>query len=291
MPANARKLIRKMRGGAQAHLIEADDDKFYVVKFQNNPQHRRILVNEWIASRCLDYLQIAVPAAALVQLSEQFLLENPEVYIQLGTTRSPVAAGWHFGSRFPGDPATAAVYDFLPDSLLSKVENLNEFLGILVFDQWTANSDARQSIFRRARLKEFARVSSVHPLRTGFFALMMDHGYIFNGPHWDYSNSPQQGLYSRPMVYEKVEGWESFQPWLDRVIHFPESVLDEAYRSIPPEWVRGDAGELESILENLMRRRKRVADLIKRCSESRVRPFPNWNRFPASMYGAIDPSA
>ena len=256
--------------------MRCDDGHFYVVKFQNNPQHRRILVNEWIASRFLEYLQIAVPATAIVAVSEEFLAENPEAHIQLGTKRSPVNAGWHFGSQFPGNPNTVAVYDFVPDTLLLKVENLNEFLGILVFDKWTANSDSRQSIFVRARLREFARLSSEHPLRTGFIALMMDHGYVFNGPHWDYPDSPLQGLYFRPMVYEKVQGWDSFQPWLDRVIHFPESVVDDAFRSLPPEWVRGDEDALEHMLEDLMRRRKSVADLIKGCSEGRVRPFPNW---------------
>jgi hypothetical protein len=58
MPVNARRFIRKMRGGAQAHLLEAEDGRYYVVKFVNNPQHRRILVNELIASEFLQYLQI-----------------------------------------------------------------------------------------------------------------------------------------------------------------------------------------------------------------------------------------
>jgi hypothetical protein len=276
MPVNARKSIRKMRGGAQSHLIEADDGHFYVVKFQNNPQHRRILVNEWIASHFLRYLHIAVPSTAIVNLTEDFLAENPDVHIQFGTKRSPVTAGWHFGSCFPGDPATVAVYDFVPDSLLLKVENLGDFLGVLAFDKWTANADARQSIFLRARLRDFAPSVNTHPLRTGFLALMMDHGYIFNGPHWDYPDSPVQGIYFRPMVYEKVRGWDDFQPWLDRLIHFPESTVDEAYRSLPPEWVRGDEDALESMLENLMRRRKRIPELIKECSAGRVRPFPNW---------------
>ena len=52
-----------MRGGAQSHLIEADDGRFYIVKFQNNPQHRRILVNEWIAglapARCMPLFNFA----------------------------------------------------------------------------------------------------------------------------------------------------------------------------------------------------------------------------------------
>ena len=74
-----------MRGGAQAHLIEADDGRFYIVKFRNNPQHRRILVNEWIASAFLDYLNIAAPRTAIVRLSAEFLDANPDVHLQLGT--------------------------------------------------------------------------------------------------------------------------------------------------------------------------------------------------------------
>jgi hypothetical protein len=38
------------------------------------------------------------------------------------------------------------VYDFIPDLLLDKVVNRNEFLGALVFDKWIGNADARQFI-------------------------------------------------------------------------------------------------------------------------------------------------
>jgi hypothetical protein len=41
--------IRRMRGGAQSHLMRCDDGGYYVVKFQNNPQHLRILANEMLA--------------------------------------------------------------------------------------------------------------------------------------------------------------------------------------------------------------------------------------------------
>src|SRR4051812_25159832 len=98
MPVDARRVIRKMRGGAQAHLIEAADGHFYVVKFLNNPQHRRILVNEWIASIFLEYLNISTPAAAIVRVSEEFLCaSSQEAYIQLGSQREPIHLGWHFG--------------------------------------------------------------------------------------------------------------------------------------------------------------------------------------------------
>ena len=58
--------IRKMRGGAQSHLIEGDDGCFYVVKFVNNPQHRRILINELVSSVFLKYLQISTPDVAMI---------------------------------------------------------------------------------------------------------------------------------------------------------------------------------------------------------------------------------
>src|SRR5712691_10215373 len=103
MPVNARRLIRKMRGGAQAHLLEAADGHCYVVKFVNNPQHRRILVNEWIASVFLRYLGISTPEVAMVRVSTGFLGENPDTHLQQGTHRQAVQPGWQFGSRFPGD--------------------------------------------------------------------------------------------------------------------------------------------------------------------------------------------
>ena len=69
MPVRAREHIKKMRGGANAHLMLADDDCFYVVKFRNNPQHPRILVNELIAYTLLHYLQLPAPAWDLVEVS------------------------------------------------------------------------------------------------------------------------------------------------------------------------------------------------------------------------------
>lgn len=276
MPVHATRFIRKMRGGAQAHLLEADDGHFYVVKLRNNPQHRRVLVNEWIASTFLQHLQLAAPETAIVQLTSEFLAANPEVGIALGRERLPATPGWHFGSRYPGDPNRVAVYDFVPDTLLDRVENRNEFLGILVFDKWTGNADARQSIFVRARLREYVPSFQGHALRTGFLALMVDHGYIFNGPHWSYADSPLSGLYFRPKVYAQVRGLKDFQPWLDRVLNFPEEVVDDALSRMPSEWLNGDRDGLYTLLNTLMAHRRRVPDLIEDCRRAAIRPFPNW---------------
>jgi hypothetical protein len=261
-----------MRGGAQSHLIQASDDNFYVVKFRNNPQHHRILVNELIAAEILAYLQVAVPATELISISDDFLRENPEVAIQLGNSRLVPATGWAFASRYPGDPNVTAVYDFVPDSLIAQVQNRSDFLAVLVFDKWTGNADGRQSIFLRAQLKDWFPQMKPAPKKMGFIALMIDHGFIFNGPHWNFTESALQGVYARRIIYENVTSLEDFQPWISRVEHFPDEVLDRALRRIPPAWIADEEAELERVLTALLRRRSRIGELIEQSHAL----FPNW---------------
>jgi hypothetical protein len=276
MPIRARRHLRKMRGGAQAHLVECDDGGFYVVKYVSNPQHRRILPNEWIASVILKYLQIAIPDTAIIDIPDDFIREFPEASIQLGTRLTPPDPGWHFGSKYPGDPTRMATYDFVPDQLLSQVHNLQDFLGVLAFDKWTGNADGRQAVFFRAQINEWLPAAEAHPRKMGFVGLMIDHGYVFNGPHWDFINSPVQGLYSRKMVYNSIRSIDDFQPWLDRVVYFPDHVIDEALRQLPPQWIQGDENNLEKLLEQLLRRCKRVPDLIADARLAKTNPFANW---------------
>lgn len=271
MPLTAIRPVRKMRGGAQSWLLETDDGHWYVVKFRNNPQHRRILVNELLASTLLGYLKIAAPETALIRVGEDFLAANPEVHLVLGTRSIPIEPGWQFGSRYPGDPARTAVWDFLPDSLLSQVVNLEDFRAILVFDKWVGNADGRQCIFYRARVHGEGRTG-----KPGFVARMIDHGFAWNGPNWDFPDSPLQGLYARRLVYDCVRSLADFEPWLTQVTAFPEEVVDRAWKSIPPDWIEGEEDQLMQLLERLFERRKQVPELIGACRTVRGNPFINW---------------
>jgi hypothetical protein len=273
MPVTARAFVRKMRGGAQAHLIEGDDGHHYVVKFRNNPQHRRILANEWLASAIYRYLQIPTPHTAVVECPQEFLAENPEVYIQLGTKRIAPEPGWHFGSRYPGHPDRLAVYDFLPEQLLESVHNRRDFIGAFAADKWIGNTDARQAVFFRTQLREW---TAEETLRKAFLAVMIDHGFAFNGPHWDFPDAPIQGLYFRHGVYEAVRSLDDFEPWLSRIRSFPEEALDDAVRSLPAGWTEGDETALEKIVSQLLKRRKKVGDWIDATRKTKINLFANW---------------
>jgi hypothetical protein len=270
---NASSFRRKLRGGCQSHLITCDDANSYAVKFQNNPQHRRVLVNELVSAVLLEYLQIATPASALVRVSREFLCANPDVGVTVAGKRLSVEPGFHFGSCYPGEPDRVAVYDFLPDPLLRRVANRHHFLGMLAFDKWVGNADGRQSIFFRTRVVAGQAGGSV----PGIVASMIDHGFAFGGPEWMFLRSPVQGLYLRRAVYEDVSGLKAFEPWLALIENFPSEVIDRAWKSVPAEWLIGeDEPRLHDLLERLYRRRCEIPELLQECRSARPTPFPNW---------------
>jgi hypothetical protein len=39
-----------------------------------------------------------------------------------------------------------------------------------------------------------------------------------------------------------------------QVIHFPEEVVDRAWKSIPPDWIADEVEALEALLEHLLAR-------------------------------------
>src|ERR1700689_2058383 len=104
MPA-ALEQIRRMRGGAQAHLMRCADEEYYVVKFQNNPQGGRVLANELLGTRLAARVGLPTPGVAVVVVREQLIEHTEDLVMQLGRGRARCKAGLEFGSRYPGSPA------------------------------------------------------------------------------------------------------------------------------------------------------------------------------------------
>lgn len=254
-----------MRGGAQSHLMRCSDDEYYVVKFQNNPQGAKVLANELLGTRLAARLGLPTPGAAVVMVQNQLIEHTEDLVMQLGRGRARCKAGLQFGSRYPGSPAETAVYDFLPEEQLGDVRNLTDFCGMLAFDKWTCNTNGRQAIFFRAKSEQ------------RYQAQMIDQGFCFNACEWNFPDAPLRGLYARHRVYESVRDIESFEPWLTRIeTKITEDVLDEIAKEIPGEWYGFESETLEKMLEQLLRRRKLVRELIVSAWKSSRQPFPNW---------------
>lgn len=256
-----------MRGGAQSQLMLGADGKLWVVKFQNNPQHLRVLANELIATRLAEAVGLSVPVTDVVEVSAWLVTNTQDMSVELSRgARERYRPGLQFGSQFVGGLMPGQVVDYLPEQQLEEVRNLAEFSGMLCIDKWTGNCNGRQAVFeRRARERKYR-------------ATFIDQGFCFNAGEWTFPDSPLRGVYARNQVYARVTGWPSFEPWLSRIETIDATTLWRIAEAVPPEWYGGDLSDLERLMEQLLLRRGRVRELIASFRDSDRAPFPLWSR-------------
>ena len=267
MAVTAVQAIQRMRGGAQSQLMLGADGALWVVKFQNNPQHRRVLANELIATRIAESVGLTVPQCDVVDVSEWLVENSPGMVVEHGRGRvERCAAGLQFGSRFVGGLMPGQVVDYLPEAQMAELRNGEEFAGMLVVDKWTGNCNGRQAVYERK------------PRERKYRAVFVDQGFCFNAGEWTFPDVPLRGVFARNSVYAKVRGWDDFEPWLSRVEGFAESRLWTIAEAVPPEWYGGDPGVIERLMEMMLVRRGKVRELVTAFRESYREPFPNWGR-------------
>lgn len=264
MAVQAVQHVRRMRGGAQSHLMRCDDGRYYVVKFQNNPQHTRVLANDWLGTRLGRLIGLPMPDVSVVDVDPWLVEHTPELRMELCGHRMLFTAGLSFGSQYVISPTEGQVYDYLPETMIATVRNLRDFAGALALDKWTCNANGRQAAFwKKARERKFT-------------ASFIDQGYCFNAGEWNFPDAPLRGVFGRNDVYACITGWDSFEPWLRKIENFPESSLWPLAEEIPPEWYGSDVDAIQHLFTRLLERRGRVRELILSFKNSSRNPFPNW---------------
>jgi hypothetical protein len=257
--------IRRLRGGSQSHLIAASDGGLYVTKFQNNPQHVRVLANEMLVGQLGRRLRLPVAPVDVIDVPKWLIAGTRELCFEVGHAVFPCSAGKQLASRYVSDAAGSEVREHLPDDVLAtRVGNLLDFPRILVLDKWTANCDGRQVVF-----------SAPHGTES-YTATFVDQGFCFNAGAWDFPDGALRGTYARTVVYRTVTDWGAFEPALSRAESMcSEEIWRYAHR-IPAEWYEHDSDGLARICEGLYKRRLLIRDLITAFRKSPRNPFPNW---------------
>jgi len=184
--------LRPLRGGAQSHLLKASDGACYVTKFQNNPQHIRVLANEMLATNLGLALGLPMPRVEVIEVPDGLIERTENLRINIGGSRIPCRSGKQLGSLYVGSQSPDMTFDYLPHELLQKVVNVGDFAQVLVLDKWACNSDGRQAVFCRKTLR-----SQRH------YATFIDQGYCFNAGEWTFPDCPLRGC-TRIILYTKV---------------------------------------------------------------------------------------
>jgi hypothetical protein len=253
-----------MRGGSQAHLLAASDGHLYVTKFKNNPQHIKVLANEFFATRIARFLSLPVSEAEIISVPERLVESNPKLGIELEGRFTPCMSGLQLGARYAADLWQDRIFEYLPKAAFEIVMNKKDFWRMLAFDKWLGNCDGRQAVFiRRSDGQQYE-------------ATFIDHGYCFNAAEWNFPDLPLLGTYHQNYAYREVVGWESFEPTLSLIESFDCAALWNLASEIPPEWYQHDGQALGHLVEELYKRRAKICDLILKFGRCSRHPFPRW---------------
>ena len=262
--------LRRLRGGAQSHLLVADDGHCYVTKFQNNPQHIKVLANEMFATRLGLLLGLPLPQVEVIDVADWLIDNTQDLRVELAGQTIACRSGKQLGSLYVG--GCGLITDYLPPELLRAVKNVANFARALVLDKWTSNADGRQAVFSKQSQR-----------KRWYEATFIDQGYCFNAGEWTFPDYPLRGVFAQNCVYEGVKGWDQFEPALTRAEEMSAALIWQCASGIPEEWYEGDQEALERLVETLCDRRRMIRRLITLFRESVRNPFPNWREL---SYGA-----
>jgi hypothetical protein len=264
------KHIRRMGGASKGHMCECSDGYNYIVKFQNNPEGNRTLANDLLGTLLARYMGLPVPDPAIVEVTEDLTPGKRDRMLRYDPGSKLGPPGKCFGSKYltPSMPVSHRSNSFAPGDLnrayLSKLCNLEDFAGMLVFDKWAGNTDPRQVVFVR---NEDSRDRVV----------MIDFGYCFHGPNWRFPPYSSIGVFGEWYVYNAIDSMGAFEPWLQILENdLDENVLTSLAGLIPPIWYDFDAVALKSLLTSLNERRKLVREMLRHCCSMNRHSFRNW---------------
>ena len=116
---SAIQYLRPLRGGAQSHLLRASDACCYVTKFQNNPQHIRMLANEMLATNLAPALGLPMPRVEVIEVSEWLIEHTEDLRISLGGSKIPCRSG-KLGSQYLGSESPSMAFATCPVSCWRK---------------------------------------------------------------------------------------------------------------------------------------------------------------------------
>jgi len=233
----ANRFIRKMRGGAQSVLLQCTDRQYVVVKMVGNPQGPNVLANEFIGSIVSSAVGLPVANGSFVYLSDEFIDRNSGIWFETPEGRCRPPAGVHFGSLFIGEPdGDSRPTDYISRSRVRYIRNRSAFLGMYILDVWSNHQDNRQAVLVNTFGK---RESELH---------FVDHGHMFAGPHWKFSERLGLAYHLESSVYSDLWQPTIVAGWISHFENILPAALSQAISLLPPQWYNGNVSLLYDVL-------------------------------------------
>ena len=247
-------------GASRPQRFSVDGVGQCLVKFFQNPQGPRLLVNEFIGYSLADALGVAHPPAGVVEVEAALLPHNGR--LELPETQHLAActfeAGLHFYSQYLSPVDRVAPDDFRRLS----TQNAGLFAGAVLLDFILNNWDRSPGNMNLILYRQ----GNTQQLRV------IDFGHAFGGGElWEIGNLSDASLppLAEPLPYAGVlEPYLStlterdFAPFLERLSALDEEALKEILTALPNEWSITDR-ERPALLNYLSRRARALPDYLR----------------------------
>ncbi len=253
------KMVRYLEaassGGSRSHIMASEDGSIFFVKFKENPQGIRVLVNELVANKIACLLDLPCPEGFIAELGERFLLAS-KISPMDGKTISP---GQHFCCR-----QIENIYHGVPRNLIPNVKNTKHFPGIILFDMFVNNSDRNSD----------GNYLIVNAKDNSYELCIIDHGHCFGNPVWDTTITDRVGTWSQsilPPMANYIRGFNPFQEYIEKVKTLSNKLFSSMVADIPNEWEINES-ERRALTGFLIGQRDKIEEITLKYKDQ----FPLW---------------
>jgi hypothetical protein len=249
------------KGKAKSQIIRGEDGRNYYVKFQQNPQGTRVLVNELVSNGIARFLGVPSPEGVLIEINREFLEINPALQSKFGERL--ILPGLHFGTEEIKNLYPAS----LPPAIFLKISNKADIAAIIVFDILMFNTD---------RNNEGNYLVSTNSAGKAYLHVI-DHGHCLGGPNWNAAllRDPIDGgigAIVKPMA-NLIDGVDPFKTPLSKLHELTKLHLENTLLAIPTEW-NLTQDEKSAIIDFIMERKIYVESILNQNHNL----FPFWRR-------------
>lgn len=234
-------------GITSPQLFRANDQKFYVVKLQNNRMGSKVLASEFLASKLGETMGLCFPVSSIIEITEQTIQQSSKL-IAAG-----VVPGRHFASQYLNHT------EYVRQNNLYKAGNITEMAGVLLFDYMFHNPDRTNNKKNLLLHKEDAAykiyaIDNSHLFRTGRWTIQHIHNLsTLIKPYYRYA----YGLLLRDWLSPP-----HFLPYVERVKEMSGAYINNVVKEIPEEWLPDDA-ERQALTKYIALRRDMVEDILE----------------------------
>jgi hypothetical protein len=275
------RYIRNLHGGSQPILAQASDGLFYVVKFTNNLQGANLPFNESMGSELYRACGLAVPFWKQLMVTDAFIDQNQDCWMQTPDGRLRPSSGLCFGSRFLGGEGIRLL-EILPGTSFKRVRNLMDFWLAWLIDICASNADNRQAIFRENGA-------------DGMDAFFVDYGHFFGGPKGELQPHFLASRYLDSRIYQDVSSYQLLN--CQRVVQCMDvERLFHRVQILPDDWKTDSALNgftkcicrlsTANLLQNIF---DTIVNAIQKSNESENSKWQNRRKPPESSMITLKP--